>query len=198
MTTLGTSQKHRSPTGYKVAPQSYDTLEEAANTLRPLLPCEGKSSSHNFKLSGWRILEQRLPKAKFDYRIAPVEELRELAGFTVPDLKLVVLRQDVYEGLFTGNVFSRSTVIHEMCHLALEHHITLHRGAVAGQHRFCEDTEWQAKAMTAAVMMPLDACRMADGAAHLADMCGTSVESATYRLARLAKKGLLGKQGGLF
>jgi hypothetical protein len=192
MTTLGNSQKHRDPTGYKVAPQSYDTLEAAAISLSPFLPREGR------KVIGWRVLERMLPKANYQPHIAEVAELREVAAFTIPDQGLVVIRRDVYDGLFTGSVFARSTVIHELCHIVLKHHVTLHRGAIAGKHEFFEDSEWQAKSMTAAVMMPLDACREAAGAADLADICGTSIESATYRLDRLRKKGLILKQGGLF
>lgn len=197
MTTLSINQKNRQPTGYKVAPQSYASLELAANSLRSLLPREGRPSGANHKISGWRVLEQMLPRAGYEPHIVPVNELPEFAAYTIPDDHLVVIRRDVYEGLFTGSVFSRSTVIHELCHIVLKHNVTLHRGAV-GRHEFCEDSEWQAKAMTAAVMMAVETCRQATCAAHLAEMCGTSVQAATFRLERLAKDRLILKQEGLF
>lgn len=194
MTTLGNGAKSRSPTGMKVAPQSYAKLEVAANELRPMLPlADGK-----FMLDAWRVLEQTLPRAGYSYRIEEVHDLQDCAAFTIPDDGLVVMRQDVYDGLFTGSVFARSTVIHELCHIVLQHHVTLHRGAVLGQHRFFEDSEWQAKAMTAAVMMSLAACKAAHDEIHLAEICGTSVEAAKYRLDRLVKDGLIEQKKGFF
>lgn len=189
MTTLGDSQSTRTPSGLKVAPTSYKKLEMAANSLRPMLPRVTVGPHTDFKLDGWRILEHSLPKAGYDYSIAEVHDLEECAAFTIPERNLVVIRADVYDGLFTDSAFSRSTVIHELAHIALGHSVTLHRGAVLGEHRFCEDSEWQAKALTAALMMPLEACLKAESARHLAEMCGTSEQSATYRLQRLIKEG---------
>ena len=72
----------------------------------------------------------------------------------------------------------------------LEHAVTLQRGPI-GQHRFFEDSEWQAKALTAAIMMPLAVCRSVASAFDLAQLCGTSVQAATYRLDRLVKDGVI-------
>lgn len=198
MTTLGNSAKSRAPSGMKVAPQSYAKLEAAADQLRPILPMEAISSGRSFKINAWRVLEKTLPTAGYQFHVADTRELCDCAAFTVPEEGLVVLRQDVYDGLFTDSVFSRSTVVHELSHIVLQHHVTLHRGAVIGQHKFYEDSEWQAKAMTAAVMMPLEACRLARGAAQLAEMCGTSEEAAGYRLSRLQKEGLIAQKGFFF
>lgn len=192
---LGTSTQSRTPQGMKVAPQSYKSLEAAADQLRPLLPFEQARSGPSRRIDGWRLLEQTLPRVKYNYHYEGIDTLKDCAAFTIPDRELVVLREDVYEGLFTGNVFSRSTVVHELAHIVLEHHVTLHRGATLGKHQFFEDSEWQAKAMTAAVMMPLDACRGVSCAEDLAEMCGTSVQSARYRLERLQKDGLIEKKG---
>lgn len=189
MTTLGSDQQMRTPSGMKVAPTSYAKLEAAADSLRPVLPRVQLGPYTEFKLDGWRILEQTLQNAGYDYSIAEVSELDDCAAFTIPEQHLIVIRADVYEGLFQDSPFSRSTVIHELAHIALGHAVTLHRGAVLGQHRFCEDSEWQAKALTAAVMMPLEACKRAFSAQHLAEMCGTSQQSATIRLQRLVKEG---------
>lgn len=188
MTTLGSNSGARAPTGMKVAPTSYQKIEVATTVLRRLLPVVNQAEGR-YMLDGWRILEQTLPKAGFDYRVAKVTELDDCAAFTIPDMKLVVMREDVYEGLFDGSRFSHSTVIHELSHIALGHAVTLHRGAAAGAHKFYEDSEWQAKAMTAALMMPPEAFRQAPSPAALAALCGTSVEAASYRIERLRKTG---------
>jgi Winged helix-turn-helix DNA-binding len=194
MTTLGTGHGARTPSGMRVAPTSYSKLEKAADDLRPMLPTVGRDLRGSFKLDALKILEQTLPQAGYNYKYEPVSSLRDCAGFTIPEEKLVVIREDVYEGLFTDAVFSRSTVIHELTHIALKHAVTLHRGAVLGQHKFCEDSEWQAKAMTVALMMPLAACKASNSPADLARMCGTSIEAATYRINRLIKDGLMKSQ----
>lgn len=198
MTTLGNGQQARTPSGMKVAPTSYAKLEKAANELRPALPRVRTGAHTQFKLDGWRILEQTLPKAGFQYSIAGKHELQDCAAFTIPEQGLIVIRDDVYSGLFEDAPFSHSTVVHELAHIALGHAITLHRGAVLGQHQFFEDSEWQAKALTAAIMMPVEACQQARSAQHLAEMCGTSEQSASYRLERLIKNGLVPATRGLF
>jgi len=199
MTTLGNGSRPSTPTGMRVAPMSYLKIEEVAEAFRPLLPTI--QGSNGFRIDAWRTLEITLPKAKYNYRSEEVSALKECAAFTIPDQGLVVLRQDVYDGLETENVFSRSTVIHEFSHIALKHSATWHRGAEPGKHQFCEDSEWQAKALTAALMMPLAACRAATSPYDLAQMCGTSVQAATFRLERLTKANIIPpkpKAGGLF
>lgn len=190
MTTLGTALGSRTPSGMKVAPMSYRKLEQVAAGIHPLLP---KIPGTPWTIDAWRVLEQTLPQAKFEYYIANVEDLKDCAAFTVPELRQVVLRQDVYDGLFSDDVFSRSTVVHELSHIVLNHAVTLHRGAVLGRHQFCEDSEWQAKALTAAITMPIEACRAAKSAGELARLCGTSLQAAGYRIDKLIERRVLDK-----
>lgn len=192
MTTLGNAGKARTPTGMKVAPMSYAKLEQVAENLHPLLPVAIANGS-KYAIDGWRVLEKVLPQAGYSYAIADQDELQDCAGFTVPERKIVVVRQDVYDGLFTASPFSRSTVVHELAHIVLNHAVTLHRGAVLGKHAFFEDSEWQAKALTAAITMPIAACKKARSPGHLAAMCGVSEETARYRLARLIESKIITK-----
>lgn len=188
MTTLVKNGVFFAPSGLKVKGQSYTKLEAAANAFRPQLP---SVVGEQFKLNCICIFEVTLPSAGYAYRTVEIDAVEECAAFTIPEERVVVLREDVYEKLHAGQVFGRSTVVHELSHLALQHHVTLYRGAVPGQHEFYEDSEWQAKALTAALMMPLEAAMAASSPRHLAEMCGTSVESATYRIKTLVRLGLL-------
>ncbi|MFN3988192.1 MAG: ImmA/IrrE family metallo-endopeptidase [Rhodocyclaceae bacterium] len=193
MTTLFSNGEVRTPTGFKVAPQSYVTLEKMAEELRPLLPL---LPGQQYKIDCCKVLENTLDRAGYQLKVEDVSTLEDCAAFTIPDMGLVVFREDIYDMLCAGHVFGRSTVIHETAHIVLRHAVTLHRGAPLGQHKFCEDSEWQAKALTAAVMMPIDACRHAGSAQALADMCGTSLQAAVYRLDRLMRAGLIERQLG--
>ncbi len=188
MTTLGTSDNAKTPSGFRVAPTSYAKLETAAVSLRAVLPLV---KGAKYKLDGWRTLEKTLQAAGYTYQVLGNEELRECAAFTVPSHKLIVLREDIYEGLFNGSSFSLSTVIHETAHIALDHAATFHRGAQLGNHKFCEDSEWQAKALTAATQMPIEACREVGWSpTGLAQLCGTSFQAANYRISKLTERGL--------
>ena len=185
---LVTDGVFRTPTGLKVRGQSYVKLEAAADVLRPKLPL---LPGEAFKLDCRKIFEVTLPQVGYQYRTVEVDEVDDCAAFTIPEKNVVVLRIDVYDKLCAEQVFGRSTVVHELSHLALQHHVTLHRGSTAVAHEFYEDSEWQAKALTAALMMPLTAARLAKSPTHLADMCGTSEEAAGYRINKLVKQKLL-------
>lgn len=201
MTTLGNAGRGgRTPKGLKVAAMSYDKLEEVANGLRPLLPVLKRVGRDGSAIDCMRVLEQTLPKAGYNYMYVEKEELQDCAAFTIPEQNIVVLREDVYEGLAKDGVFARSTVVHELAHIVLKHAVTLHRGAALGQHKFYEDSEWQANSLTAALMMPIEICRQARSAHELAQLCGTSAQAAGYRIENLVKRGLIEakKEIGLF
>lgn len=184
MTTLMRDGVLRAPTGLKVKGQSYASLEAAATDLRGNLP---RIKGEQHMLDCLTIFERTLPSAGYNYRTADIGSLDDCAGFTIPEKKVVVLREDIYDKLHDDHVFGRSTVVHELSHIVLQHHVTLHRGAVLGAHQFYEDSEWQAKALTAALMMSAEACRTATSPRNLAEMCGTSVEAATYRIKTLIR-----------
>lgn len=185
---LMTDGQPRSPQGFKVAPTSYDKIEQLAEGFRRYLPVCGPNAP--FRIDAWELLEKTLPQADYMVRVGEIDQMGEVAGMTMPDHKLIIIRQDIYDRLEDDHVYSRSTVVHEAAHNFLQHSVTLQRGP-AGQHRFCEDSEWQAKALTAAIMMPVEACRRAGTARALAVMCGTSIEAAGYRLDRLRKSGVI-------
>lgn len=179
----------KTPQGFKVAATSYAKLEAVADDLRKLLPVMRGISPYHLD-AGW-ILERTLPHAGYNYRSGDISKLGECAAFTIPEKGLVVLREDVYDGLEVDNVFSRSTVVHELSHIVLDHAVSLQRGGAAGDHKFYADSEWQAKALTAALMMPIEAAKIARNPRTLAAMCGTSVQAATYRIDRLTKDNLI-------
>lgn len=187
MTTIVKDGVIRVPSGLKVKAASYASIEKLADAIRPNLPVK---NGERFYLDALTIFERTFPQIGYPYRTAGIDEIDECAAFTItsPDGNVVVMREDIYDKLHAENPFGRSTVIHELSHIAQAHPITLYRGATLGGHRFCEDSEWQAKAGTAALMMPLAACQIAKSPQELAAMCGTSVESATYRIKTLVGK----------
>jgi hypothetical protein len=130
MTTLTTNGVFRTPTGLRVKPQSYSKLEAIANELRPSLPLV---AGERFKLDCCAIFERSLPAAGYSYRVDEIKDAGDCAGYTIPEQRVVALRLDVYDKLHDGNVFGRSTVVHELSHIAMQHHRTLYRGADLGK-----------------------------------------------------------------
>lgn len=187
MTTIVKDGVVRTPSGLKVKPQSYASIEKFADSIRSSLPTK---KGEPFCLDALTIFERTMPQIGYPYRTAEVDEIDDCAAFTItsPDGNVIVMRMDIYDKLHAGNPFGRSTVVHELSHIALAHPVTLHRGAKLGEHKFFEDSEWQAKAGTAALMMPLQACLIAKSPEELALMCGVSAEAATYRIRTLVNK----------
>lgn len=184
MTTLMRAGAPITPSGYRVSPTNYRELETIADGLRPMLP---KVKRDRFKIDCGRVLEGTLQRAGYVFRSVDVEAMIDCAAFTVPEHNLIVFREDIYDLVLKDHVYGRSTVIHEMSHIVLNHAATLRRGSPRGAHRHFEDSEWQAKALTAAIMMPLEACRQATSASELGRICGTSHQAASYRLDRLVQ-----------
>jgi hypothetical protein len=174
---------------------SYAKIEDVADSLRLLLP--KVNGTGGFRIDAWRTLEITLRKAGYEYRSEEVENLKDCAAFTIPERRLVVLREDVYDGVQEEKVFSRSTVIHELSHIVLDHAVTLQRGPM-GEHEFFEDSEWQAKALTVAIMMPIAACKSVASPYDLAQVCGTSVQAATYRINRLVKANVIPQKSSAY
>lgn len=173
----------RSPSGFKVAPQSYISIEKEAIALQDLLKENDCFIGHS--VDSLKVLEVMLPKYGYNYHYADDSTMGNNAAFTIPDNNLVVLRNSIYDNLLQGGVFGRSTVIHELSHIVLQHHITFNRShnMQASNHKHYEDSEWQAKSLTAAIMMPIEACASSNNnPIQLSLMCGTSAQAAEYRL----------------
>lgn len=173
----------KKPKGYKVAPQSKASLDQVGNDLVNYLRDCGCYSAGKYYLDVSKLLEDVLFRAGYNFHVADDIDLTETAAFTIPDQKIIVLRNSVYEGVYKGEPFSRFTVVHEFAHIVLQHHVTLHRGATLGEHKIYEDSEWQANFLAAAILMPQAAISELDQKPLLvASECGTSPTSANYRI----------------
>lgn len=190
----GSKKRARGPIGYKVAPRNRQQLRSAAMELIPFLKKEGCFNTEfgpDF-LDASFLLENILQRAGYNFHVDGSGNLTETAAFAVPDRKLIVLREDIYENLEQHDPFARYTVVHEFAHIYLEHAISLHRGAMLGQHNWWEDSEWQANNLAAEMLMPVDVIKRLGGMPLLVQAdCGVSSRAATYRLDTLRKEGLL-------
>jgi len=182
----------KSPCGYKVAGKKRTELRQLSDQFRSLLEAQGCYKKGPYFLDAIHLLENVLFRA--GYVVHPISdtELTETAAFTIPEKGLIVLRESLYHDLFDHDPFARYTVVHEFSHIALEHAVSLHRGAVLGQHQWYEDSEWQANNLTAEIMMPLSVVRALDCKPLLiASECGVSSKAVHFRLENLRKEKLI-------
>ncbi|WP_082750731.1 ImmA/IrrE family metallo-endopeptidase [Burkholderia sp. MSMB0856] len=180
------------PSGYKVAPRNRVQLRAVADELRPMLVSEGCYKSDPYYLDASHLLENVLHRAQYTFHPDDSPELVETAAFAIPERKLIVIRADVYDKLSEGSAFSRYTVVHEFSHIVLDHAVTLHRGAVLGQHEWWEDSEWQANNLTAELLMPVAVVRALGGNSQLIQQrCGVSAPAAENRLKNLRNERLI-------
>lgn len=189
--------KHRTghgPIGYKVAARNRAQLREIATPMRELLRKEGcyNTDAGPDYLDATYLLENVLQRAGYAFHPDDSGQLQETVAFAIPDRRLIVLREDIYESLQEGGAFARYTVVHEFSHIVLEHALTLHRGAALGQHQWWEDSEWQANNLAAELLMPVDVVQSLGGKPLLIQsVCGVSAPAAMHRINNLKKEGLL-------
>lgn len=181
----------KGPQGYKVSPMRRTDLRSISDQLRKLPEIAACYKDGNF-LDAVYLLENVLFRAGYNLHLLDDDKLTETAGFTAPELRLIVLRNSIYEGLFENDPFSRYTVVHEFSHIVLNHAVTLHRGALLGQHQWFEDSEWQANNLAAELMMPIEVIQRLELKPLLIQSeCGVSSRAVHYRLDNLRKEGLI-------
>lgn len=179
------------PIGFKVAPTSKVKLRNVSQGVCSLLRSLGCYKNDHF-IDAVFLLENVLQKAGYNYHIIEDADLPDTAAFTIPEKNLVVVRDSIYQGLFIDRPFSRYTIVHEFSHIVLGHAVTLHRGAQLGEHRFYEDSEWQANNLAAEILMPVDVVIALQGnPTMIMSACGVSEQAANLRLTNLRKEQLI-------
>jgi len=99
-------------------------------------------------------------------------------GRVIPGTNCIALREDVYEGAWSGNRRDRFTACHELGHFLMHRTITLARTRGDDDKIFC-DAEWQADTFAGALMMSprhLPRFANADEAAEACKMTGHAAE----------------------
>jgi hypothetical protein len=175
-----------------VAAKNRLELRHISDQFRPLLAEQGCYKTSPYFLDTVHLLENVLFRAGYVVHPVADKELSETAAFTIPERGLIVLRESLYHSLFENDAFARYTVVHEFSHIALAHAVSLHRGAVLGQHAWYEDSEWQANNLTAEIMMPVSVVRALDCKPLLISAeCGVSSRAVQFRLDNLRKEKLI-------
>lgn len=145
-----------------------------------------------------RVLEWGLPMLVpgFDYQIRTQGEMGDNHGLTDPFEKIIIIREDVYNGACDGLGRDRGTIVHEIFHAIAHEPPKLQRNFGNSDIPPYKDPEWQAKAFQGELLMYhglIDQCR---DPVHAAELFGVSTDAARYQWQVYEKDGLIKNESG--
>lgn len=176
------------PRGQRVKPLSLTKIRAVSNGARELLRLQTPY------IDVINLYEVELHKRGVTYHYVTPEELPFEEAKTLPNDGVILIRESVYEQALAGNGRARFTFCHELGHLILHQgqDLQLARSSTPGSWGFHEDSEWQADAFAAELMMPVEMvgtlCRSVD---DIMRIFGVSRSAATFRHQKLREEGII-------
>lgn len=134
-----------------------------------------------------RVLDQRLGLLNFE--VGSLKEMGRAEGYTCPKGEFIMLREDVYEGVWAGEGRARFTTAHELGHWAMHTNIPLARARKGDGTPAFRLAEPQANQFAAEFLMPECFIDTWDEEDDLIERFGVSWEAARNRLRYLHKNG---------
>ena len=136
-----------------------------------------------------QVLDQRLGLVRFE--VGSHQEMGHAEGYTCPRGEFIMLREDVYEGVWAGEGRARFTTAHELGHWAMHTNIPLARAKRGDGTPAFRLAEPQANQFAAEFLMPECFINAWDDEDDLMKRFGVSWEAARNRLCYLHKNGRL-------
>jgi hypothetical protein len=139
---------------YKTVPRSKAQIRGFVNRVREIFGIGPKD-----KLPVLSILEalcSGLDDGGYTLEIVPIDSMRERYAETIPESKIVRIRQDVYDRENPRDLF---TVCHEIGHILLHSNDTVSFARENEHVKTYENPEWQANTFAAEFLAPANMCR---------------------------------------
>lgn len=120
----------------------------------------------------------------FNIEILPKSTMKNKCGEAFPTEKLICIREDIYLKASEGDGFSRTTIVHEICHLLIhsERALSLCRTETELKNiKIYENPEWQANCFAGEFLVPK---HLVEGLSvrDVVKKCNVSYEMAKYQL----------------
>lgn len=183
-----TDQQPYKPRGVRVPPLSAKKIRTFAEDLRVLFQIETPDVDVLW------LLEDRLSHFGVCFTIEPREEMGQDHALTYPNMSMIQVRADVYEGAARDNPRDRFTILHEIGHWMLHPGASLARANGPRNWKPYEDSEWQADTFAAEFGMPvqyvIEQCRCPTDVMRLFRV---SEQAAQIRWRNLEREGLIKK-----
>lgn len=146
--------------GYKTIPRSKARIRAFADKVRDIF-----GFSLEEKIPVMKIFETMcsgLNEGDFEYEIVPIMEMPDKYAETIPEKRLVRIREETYYGACNGNPRDLFTVSHEIGHILLHSNSTISFARSDEQIKTYEDPEWQANTFAGEFMAPSSVCKNMD------------------------------------
>jgi transcriptional regulator with XRE-family HTH domain len=184
--TEGETPFRRQRKGLLVAPQSTQVIWGYSEQVRQIFVEPGELY---FPIMD--VLEFRLSKFYEDFHIDPCsrEEMGSEEGLVIAGQNCIKLREDVYEGAWSGNGRDRFTACHEFGHYLMHRQQVTMARTREDSHPIYRDAEWQADTFAGALLMSskhLGKLRSHDDAAS---RCGMTPMAAKVMWSKYEKEG---------
>lgn len=171
-----------------VPPRRWAEIGGIANNLRHRLGLAEEPHLPVIELIE-RVLDQKLGLVRLE--VGDRHEMDGAEGLTCPNGEFIMLREDVYSGVWAGDRRARFTTAHELGHWALHTNISMaraRRGDGTPNYRLAEP---QANQFAAELLMPEGFVDGSDDENDLMERFGVSFSAAHNRLRYLRKNGRL-------
>lgn len=162
--------------GIKVPPRKKVDILHIASGIRSVFQLKGVYVPID---NIYEVLPELLPG--FNYEIVAKDELGTDEGRTYPNKRLILIREDVYEGACQGLGRDRFTMAHELGHLFLHTDVQFARDKPTMPSKIYMDSEWQADTFASGFLINdeyLKKCRSLD---EVSNMFGVSRSAANCR-----------------
>jgi len=173
------------PKGYRVPPRSRREIESQASILRRAF--SKKESSLFFPLMPFleHFLYELIPGFSWDVR--DDGSLDEKArALTLPEKKIILIEDSVYNGAVRGIGKDRMTVAHEIGHLLLHQSVPYAKKYDLNPIKTYESSEWQADVFAGELLAPI--CLISGkGIIEIAEDFGVSPSAAKAQLNALKR-----------
>jgi hypothetical protein len=161
--------------GYRVPAKSRQVVREAATHFRNALGLAEKPWLPIIDVYEWL-----LPKVweDFYFEVLPKTEMGNEHAIAYPGQARIAIREDIYARACDNEGRDRFTLCHELGHIVLQHARSFEKSPVPVSWKVYEDSEWQADAFAAELLMPLEHVINCATPGELALRCGVSVDAA--------------------
>lgn len=168
--------KYKKPMGTRVKQRSPNEIDFIAQKLRSFLGVDKDAM-----VCPIRIVEALQLSNACELEVTEDDELsKDVEAISYPDLKLIKVKNSVYNKACSGDARARFTIAHEIGHLVLHRDMgAFARGPAHTDYR--EDAEWQANMFAASFLADSRLLTTKMSVQEIATQCGLSLRAAEIR-----------------
>lgn len=174
----------------KVSQLSVETIREVSHHMRDLLT-NTRFDSPKLNIAG--ILDHLRDSGQIEFEIVEDDQLQNEYAVSVPNERLIKVRQTVYHNAINGVPRDCFTLAHELGHVILHRDTNpvYARSQSTSYHHFTEDAEWQANTFASELLVDSRKLENIRSPRDIVNVFGIGIESAGYVYERYRKSGIL-------